>query len=228
MIKSPIVETLKAMRLSSMAEEFERQLADPLYNELGFEDRLGLLVDAEWNQRQSTKLKRYLYSAKFAIPGASIEGIEYYEDRKLDKGEILRFAACQYIEEGHHIILKGMSGNGKTYIACALGNAACRKFKTVRYIRMPELIEEFSIAKAEGNFKKTMDSYKKVDLLIIDEWLIRSLTSDESYDILELAEARCSMCYNGVSSNNRRGSTIFCTQYDNAGWYTRKIGRAHV
>lgn len=221
MIKSPIIETLKVMRLSSMAQGLECQLADSAYNALGFEERLGLLVDAEWNQRQSTKLKRYLNSAKFAIPGASIEGIEYYEDRKLDKAEILRFSTCQYVDEGHHIILKGMSGNGKTYIACALGNAACRKFKTVRYIRMPELIEEFAIAKAEGSFKRTMASYKKVDLLIIDEWLIRCLTQEESYDILELAETRCSMSYNGVSSKSSHGSTIFCTQYENSGWYTR-------
>lgn len=221
MIKSSTVETLKALKLSAMAKELERQLADEAYITMKFEDRIGLLVDTEWNQRQSTKLKRYLRNARFAIPGASIEGIEYYEERNLDKATILRFASCNYIDEGRHIILKGMSGNGKTYIACALGNAACRKFKTVRYIRMPELIEEFAIAKAEGTFKKTMDAYRKVELLIIDEWLIRNLTVEESYDILELAEARCCMSYNGVSSRNSRGSTIFCTQYDNAGWYTR-------
>lgn len=144
-----------------MAKDLERQLADEAYNTMKFEDRIGLLVDAEWNQRQSTKPKRYLHNARFAISGASIEGIEYYEERNLDKAAILRFASCNYIDEGRHIILKGMSGNGKTYIACAIGNAACRKFKTVRVIRMPELIEEFAIAKAEGTYKKTMDAYQK-------------------------------------------------------------------
>lgn len=110
------------------------QLKDPTFNELGFEERLGLLVNAEWNRRQSNKLNRFIRNARFAVPSATVEGIEYYEDRKLDKAQILRFATCQYIDEGHHIILKGASGNGKTYIACALGNAACRRFKKVQYI----------------------------------------------------------------------------------------------
>lgn len=114
---------------------------------------------------------------------------------------MLRFATCQYINEGHHIILKGASGNGKTYIACALGNSACRKFKSVRYIRMPELLYELSIAKANGEFAKVIKSYKKVDLLILDEWLIHKLTPNDAYNLLEIIEARIER------------SMIFCTQY---------------
>ena len=122
------------MRFSAMAEEFERQLADPdSYSQLSFEDRMGLLVDAEWNRRQVNKYKRLVNAAHFSVPSATVEGIEYYEDRKLDKAQIVRFSTCQYIERGHHIVLKGASGNGKTYIACALGNAACRKYHSVRY-----------------------------------------------------------------------------------------------
>lgn len=124
------VDTLKAMRFSAMANEFERQLNDlASYGQLGFEDRFSLLVDAEWNRRQQNKLARIIREARFAHPGAEIEDIEYHADRKLDKVQILRFATCRYIEEGHHIILKGASGSGKTFLACALGNAACRKFK---------------------------------------------------------------------------------------------------
>lgn len=122
---------------------------------------------------------------------------------------MLRFATCQYIEDGRHIILKGASGNGKTYIACALGNAACRKFKTVRYIRMPELLDELSISKANGEFAKVIKAYKKADLLILDEWLIRKLTANEAYDLLEIIEA----CI--------ERSMIFCTQYHSGGWYDR-------
>ena len=170
MINQSTIESLKAMKLTAMAAELERQLEDPsTYGTLGFEDRLGLLVDAEWNRRQANKLARYIKNAHFAAPNATIEGIEYHEDRKLDKAQILRFATCQYIQEGHHIILKGASGNGKTYLACALGHAACRKFRSVKYIRMPELLDELSIAKGCGTFKKTIKSYKKVDLLILDE-----------------------------------------------------------
>ena len=179
MINQSTLDSLKAMRLTAMAAELERQLEDAAtYRTLGFEERIGLLVDAEWNRRQANKLSRYIKNAHFAAPNATIEGIEYYEDRKLDKAEILRFATCQYIMDKHHIILKGASGNGKTYLACALGHAACRKFRSVKYIRMPELLDELNVAKACGTFKKTIQSYQKVELLILDEWLIRALSPD--------------------------------------------------
>ena len=155
------ITLLREMRFSAMASELEKQLSDPAaYSQLGFEDRLSLLVDAEWTRRQVNKLERCIRNARFAIPGAVIEEIEYYEDRRLDKAQILRFSTCKYIEDGHHIILKGASGNGKTYIACALGNAACRKFKAVRYIRMPELLEELHIARAADEFKKVIKAYQ--------------------------------------------------------------------
>ena len=175
----------------------------------GFEERLALLVDSEWNRRQDNKLTRFIRNARFSAPSATIEGIEYIEDRHLDKSKMLRFATCQYINDGRHIILKGASGNGKTYIACALGNAACRKYKSVRYIRMPELLDELSIARANGEISKVIKNYKKVDLLILDEWLIRKLTAHESYDLLEIIEARIER------------SMIFCTQYQTEGWYDR-------
>jgi len=210
MINQATIDVLRAMRFSAMAAEFENQLKDTAtYEQLGFEERFSLLVDAEWNRRQSNKLGKYIKTARFSVPGASIEGIEYHADRKLDKTEILRFASCKYIDDGHHIILKGASGNGKTYIACALGNAACRKFRTVRYIRMPELLDELSITRGTEYYKKTIRSYQKVDLLIIDEWLIRTLSPQEAYDLLEIVESRCDK------------SVIFCTQYEKEGWYER-------
>ena len=166
------IERLRAMKMNALATELECQLEDAdSYKQLGFEDRLSLLVDAEWNRRQNNKLIRYVRNAHFSDANATIEGIEYIEDRHLDKGRMLRFATCNYIDEGRHIILKGASGNGKTYIACALGNAACRKFKTVRYIRLPELLDELSIARTNGEFAKVIKAYKKVDLLILDEYL---------------------------------------------------------
>lgn len=122
---------------------------------------------------------------------------------------MLRLSTCRYIDEGHHVILEGASGNGKTYIACALGNAACRRFKKACHIRMPELLDELTIARSSGELKKLLTAYKNVDLLILDEWLIRPLTPQESYDLLEIAEARY------------QRSMIFCTQYQSEGWYTR-------
>lgn len=211
MMNNSTIETLKQMRFSGMATEYERQLTDSdAYSSMGFEERVALLVDAEWNRRQCNKLERCIREAHFAIPCAVVEDIEYYDDRKLDKAQILRFASCAYIDAKHHIILKGASGSGKTYLACALGNAACRKYKSVRYIRMPELLEELSVAKAADELKKTLKLYRKFDLLILDEWLIRCLTPQESYNLLEFIE-------------NRRdtGAMIFCTQYQPSEWYDR-------
>ena len=211
MINVSTKEILKAMHCTAMATEFERQLTDQAtYGQLGFEERFALIVDAEWNRRQANKLARGIRNARFSEPGASIEGIEYYPERRLDKAQMLRFATCKYIDDGHHIILSGASGGGKTYIACALGNAACRKFKKVQYIRMPELLDELNVAKGTGTFRKTIDHYRKVDLLILDEWLIRPLAQQESYNMLEIVEAR---------ANSSKGSMIFCTQYETDDWY---------
>ena len=147
MKNSATIESLKAMRFSAMAAELERQLQDPsTYAHMGFEERVALLVDAEWNSRQNNKLARCIRDARFAEPGAAVEDIEYYEDRHLDKAQLLRFATCDFIAKNHHIIFKGASGNGKTYLACALGNAACRKLLSVRYARLPELLEELALA----------------------------------------------------------------------------------
>jgi DNA replication protein DnaC len=209
MIDQETVEMLRKMRMTAMADELSHQLQDSTFNELGFEERLGLMVTAEWNRRQTNTVQRLIKNANFSAPAAAVEEIEYYEDRKLDKAQILRLSSCKFVDEGHHIILEGASGNGKTYIACALGNAACRRFKKVRYIRMPELLDELNIARSGGELKKCLSNYKKVDLLILDEWLIRPLTPQESYDLLEIVETRC------------QRSMIFCTQYSTDGWYTR-------
>ena len=205
MINSTI-ECLRAMKMNALASELERQIEDAeSYKQLGFEDRLILLVDAERDRRQNNKLDRYIRNTRFSDANATIEGIEYIEDRHLDKGKMLRFATCNYVDKGRHIILKGASGNGKTYIACALGNAAYRKFKTVRYIRLPNLLDELTIARTNNEFGKVIKAYKKVDLLILDEWLIRKLTVNDAFNLLEIIEARSER------------SMIFCTQYHSKG-----------
>lgn len=211
MIRQSTVDLLKEMRLGGMASELERQISDAeSFRELSFEDRLALLVDAEWNRRQKNKYKRCLHNARLSIPNATVEGIEYYEDRKLSRKDFTLLSTCKYIEDEHHIIFKGASGNGKTYLACALGEAACRKHLSVRYIRMPELLDELCYAKANNEFKKVVKAYQKVDLLILDEWLIRCLNPEESYNLFEIIEAR-----------TKHGSTIFCTQFETEGWYKR-------
>ena len=139
-----------------------------------------------------------------------MEAIEYHEDRGLDKGLITKLATCAYIQENHHVILKGATGAGKSYIANALGVAACRKLYKVRYVSLPDLLNEYSVAKALNTQHKVKATYAKLDLLIIDEWLLRPLSESEAYDLLEIIEV-CS----------REGAMIFCTQYDTDEWYYR-------
>lgn len=181
-------------------------------NTLSFEDRVGLIVDSEWSSRKSNHLKRLIKSAGFADANASVEDIEYHSDRNLDKTQITRLATCNYITEHHNVLLLGATGSGKTYLACALGIAAVRNFLSVRYIRLPELLVELSMARNNGTFPRVIQQFKKPALLIIDEWLLYPLKETEARDLLEIAEARY-----------KRASTIFCSQFDIPGW-REKIG----
>ncbi|WP_252314157.1 IS21-like element helper ATPase IstB [Sinobaca sp. H24] len=203
---------LNDMRMTAMAETYMDQLRNPQYQDLSFEDRFSLLVDREWSRRQNNKLDRLMKNAGFRDTQASIEGIEYHADRKLDKTQILRLATGNYIKEKHNIIVKGASGNGKTYLGCAFGIAACRQFYHVQYTRLPDLLDELAIARGEGTYRKVMKKYTKQDLLILDEWLLTSLKDSEARDLLEIVESR-----------HQNGSTIFCSQFDPRGWH-EKIG----
>lgn len=211
MINLETVKALRSMRLPGMARELESQLEEPQrYKGLSFEDRLSLLVDAESVSRRKNAINRRINEAKLTEKQACIEAIEYHEDRKIDKGLITKLATCAYIQENHHVVLKGAAGAGKSYIANALGNAACRKLYKVRYISLPDLLNEFALAKMMNTQNKVKAFYAKFDLLILDEWLLRPLTESQSYDLLEIIDA-CS----------KKGAIIFCTQYDTDDWYYR-------
>ena len=214
MLNQTTIDKLHRMRLGTMADAFTSQLSDVSYEGLTFEERFGMVVDSEWAKRRSTKLQNLIRIAGFRYPNACMEDVEYHPDRKLNKSQLLQLSTCRYIQDGHHIILEGASGNGKTFLACALGNAACRNFMTVRYIRLPELLNDLIIARGEGSYKKLIKTYQKVDLLILDEWLLKPLTTDQAMDLFEIIEVR-----------TRRGAIIFCTQFDPRGWYDR-IGTA--
>lgn len=201
---------LHEMRMAGMAQEFEDQLRNPQFESLTFEERFGILIDTEYHRRTNNKLQRLMQSARFRYPSACIEDIEYYPDRKLDKAQILRLASGEYIQNKRNIIIKGASGNGKSYLACAFGISACRQSYKVMYVRLPELLDELAVARGEGLFKKVMKAYKKVDLLILDEWLLMPLTESQSRDLLEIVEAR-----------HQTSFTIYCSQFDTPGWHEK-------
>ena len=139
---------------------------------------------------------------------AAIEDISFTPERKLDKAQILRLASCSYIQQAQNVIILGATGTGKTYLACALGMAANRNFYEVKYMRLPDLLVEIAIARGAGTYREVMKKYKKVSLLILDEWLLYSLKESEARDLLELIEAR-----------NKVASTIFCSQFDVNEWH---------
>src|SRR5699024_2112953 len=206
------LEKLKAMRLSGMAALYEQQTSDESIQSLGFEGRFDLLVDADSALRKSNKLDRLIQQATFSEPNASIEGIEYYPDRHLDKNLISKLAQGGYIENHQNIILMGASGNGKTWIADAFGIQACRQFRKVKYIRLPELIDELALAKyeADGSYRKLIKKYTKIVLRIVDEWLLMDLSLEYSVHVFEIIEARL-----------KQTSTIFCSQYSPEGWHEK-------
>ena len=166
MLTETTVSKLREMRLSVMANALKDQLADPQFQSMAFEDRLGLLVDAEWNARKNNHLNKLIRQATFSDPGACLENVEYLPDRGLKQEELLRFSTCNYIQEHHNIILLGATCSGKTYLACALGMAAARRFYAVKYIRLPDLLVEFQIARGNGTIRKLMAQYKKYTLII--------------------------------------------------------------
>ena len=214
MVNEATLDKLREMQLDTMAEAFRVQESDPSIASLSFADRLGLLVDAEWSARRSRKLLRLIRGAQLHFPSACVEDIEYHADRKLDKALISKLATCTYIQDRHNIILLGASGAGKTYMACAFGIAACRNFFRVKYIRLPDLLNDLAVAHGTGTYQKVMKQYKRADLLILDEWLLLPLKVAEARDVLEIVEAR-----------HQKGSTIFLSQFAPAGWHT-KIGES--
>ena len=208
MLSNETVHKLREMHLGVMAGAFSAQLDDAQFQTVSFEDRFAMLVDAEWSARKSNRLTRLIRKAGYADPSACVENIEYLPERKLDREQILRLASCAYLQEAHNVIILGATVGGMTYLVCALGMAASRSFYSVRYIRLPDLLVEISVARANGAYRDYMNKLKKDKLLILDEWLLYPLKEAEARDVLELIEAR-----------SKVASTIFCSQYDTSEWH---------
>jgi len=214
MTNEETIGKLIEMRLTAMASAFRKQLHVPAMVNLSFEERLGLLTDTEWSSRKNNRLKKLIQTAKFDQPQAHIADINYTVQRKLDQALIFSLAACTYIEEKHNLIIMGATGSGKSYLGCAFGMEACKRFYSVRFIHLPDLLTDLAIAMGEGTIKKLLNQYQKVNLLILDEWMLVSLRESEARDLLEI-----------IHSRHKKASTIFCSQFAPAGWHA-KIGEA--
>ncbi|WP_312700184.1 IS21-like element helper ATPase IstB [Sedimentibacter sp.] len=212
MLNENTVTKLHEMRLSVMAQAFKDQIKAEDFSSMSFEERFGLLVDSEWVTRKNNRLKKLIRDANYVMSDACVENIEYHIDRNLDKAQIVRLSTCNYIREYHNIIILGATGSGKTYLSNALGMSASRNFYSVKYVRVPDLLTELAIARGDGTFRKIMTKYKQVKLLILDEWLLFPPKENEARDLLEIVESRY-----------KKASTVFCSQFEVAGWH-HKIG----
>lgn len=201
------------MRLTSMADAFCNQFNDPKFEEIPFEDRFAMLVDIEYSNQKNNRLKRLIHNAGFDPPDVNIMDINYTSGRKLNKNLISRLATCKYISKHRNLFITGATGCGKTYMACAFGMEACKRYFTTRYVRLPDLLIDLEIARAEGNYRKVMAKYANPQVLILDEWLFLKPTEIEQKDIFELLHRR-----------RKKSSTIFCSQYGFEEWYNQLGG----
>lgn len=149
-----------------------------------------MLVDRECHYRDSRRIERLLKLAKLKVSSACLEDIDYRAGRSLDKRQIASFASCDWIRQAQNILLTGPTGVGKTWLACALGQQACRSGFSVHYLRVPRLFEELRIAHADGSFTRRLQAMAKIDLVILDDWGLHPLAQDERADLLEIIDDR--------------------------------------
>ena len=206
MLNQQTIDQLLRMKLKGMSYAYQEQLQQPA-QDLSFEERFGLIVDREWTYREDRRLKRRLKAAKLREP-ACVEDIDYHHPRGLDRSVLKSLTSCQWISKNQNLILIGPTGSGKTYLACALANQACRLGFMTLYVRISKLLHDFQIAKADGSYSKLLAKLAKLNLLIIDDWGLTPLTPAERRDLLEILDDR----YN-------RGSTLITSQFPINTWH---------
>ncbi|MEX2539852.1 MAG: IS21-like element helper ATPase IstB [Actinomycetota bacterium] len=183
------LERLHDLRLRGMAEALEEQLSHSAATDLGFEDRLGLLVERELTWRDNRRLQRLLQHARLRV-GATIEDVNFRAARGLDRSVLMRLGSCEWIRQSQVVLIVGPTGVGKTYLACALGQAACRRGMSTKYFRMGRLLGDLALARADGSYGKLLTKLAKTELLILDDWGLAPLADAERRDLLEVLEDR--------------------------------------
>jgi len=189
MLHHPTLDKLTALRLTGMHKALTEQLALPDLSDLSFEERLGLLIDREITEREDRRLQTRLRQARLK-QSACLEDLDTRTPRGLDKALIGQLATGQWLRQALNLLILGPTGVGKTWIACALAQQACRQGFTTRYLRAPRLFEDLHLAHADGRFPKLMADYAKTDLIVLDDWGLASLDAAARRDLLELLEDR--------------------------------------
>lgn len=189
MLRHPTLENLQMLKLFGMVRALGEQMEHPEIEQLSFEERLGLLVDRETTERQDRRLKSRLGKAKLK-QNACVEDINYRHRRGLDKSVVTRLYDCQWVKDHLNILITGPTGIGKTWLACAFAQKACREDYTAFYIRVPKLFQALSLSRGDGSYPKLMNTLAKTSVLILDDWGLSKLTAEQRRDMLEVLEDR--------------------------------------
>jgi len=206
-LTQPTLEKLNAMKLTGLVQALQQQLGSGEYARLNFEERLGLLIDAEWTAREERKLGRRLSAAKLRHP-ASLEDVDFKHPRHLDRQQVLSLGSCSWIQNRHNLVIIGPTGIGKSYLACAFAERACRRGHSAAYVRMPRLLHELAVARGDGSDTRLLARLAKLELLAIDDWLLAPLRDAERRDIIEVIEDRA-----------ERASTLITSQVPAKDWH---------
>lgn len=190
MLNEATLNTLNALKLFGMAKSFAERLADPKHAELDHAEFVGLLVQDEKTHRENQRLKRLLKNAKLRFPSACLEDVDYRHPRELPKQILRELASTRWIEAHRNVLFSGPTGIGKSWIGCALGNLAARAGFTVAYLRAPRLFESLHQSRGDGTHLKSLGRLAKVQVLILDDFLITPLAAAERKDLLEIIEDR--------------------------------------
>lgn len=189
MLAHPIIDKLYSLRLNGMLAALTEQMNMHDIDRLGFEERLGLLVDREMTERQDRSFKTRLKKASLR-QSACVEDVDFRHHRSLDRSLFMKLADCQWIKEHHNVLIIGPTGVGKTYLGCALAHKACLHGYSAQYIRLPRLLSDIALGKGDGRYAKLLKALGRIDLLVLDDFGLKKLTRDQSDDLLEIVEDR--------------------------------------
>ncbi len=189
MLLTPTLDKLRELKFRGMLKCLEEQLNSKSAKKMSFEERLGLLVDEELLDRENRRLNSRLRQASLKQK-ACIEDINFRHPRNLDRSTIMNLTKCKWIKEQHNILITGLTGVGKSYIACALGHKACLEGYRSLYVRTSRLLSDLAVARGDGRYEKIMKTISKADLLILDDWGLNKLNEQERRDFLEIMEDR--------------------------------------
>lgn len=190
MLNNQTIEGLRRLKLFGMANSYQQQLEQPAAFELSFDERLALLLEREETERDQKRQTRLLRMARLRQSSACIEDIDYRHPRGLERSRMASLITCDFIRGRQNLVLVGPTGTGKSWIACALGQAACRQGLSARYERVPRLLETLRLSKGDGSYAKKLQVLAKIELLILDDFGLKPLTQAEKHDLLELIEDR--------------------------------------